>query len=107
MGRLIDEDEALYLLSTSMVPQSMDYTIAMRIARNIIKDTPSALVWNSIEKTPLPLEEVLCCDKYGEVMIGYVGKDSDEYYAESETTIMYNVKYWMALPKVPDKIGQK
>ena len=43
MGRLINEDEALFMLTTSMMPQSMEYTSARAIARELIKQTPTAL----------------------------------------------------------------
>lgn len=107
MGRLIDEDEALFMLTTSMMPQSMEYTSARTIARDLIKQTPTALTWKKVEENPLPLEEVLCCNKFGEIMIGYIGKCDGCFYAESNYCTMYDVTHWMELPLPPalDKSG--
>jgi hypothetical protein len=50
----------------------------------------------------LPKTEVLCCDKYGEMIIGYVYEDNTSdtgCSAESETQCMYNCVAWHPLPE--------
>lgn len=45
---------------------------------------------------------VLCCDKYGEIMIGHVFVCNDgetSYSAENEHEYMYDCVAWMPLPK--------
>lgn len=55
----------------------------------------------------LPKTEVLCCDKYGEMIIAYVYADDTSdtgFSAESETQCMYNCVAWQPLPE-PYKEG--
>lgn len=50
----------------------------------------------------LPKTEVLCCDKYGEMIIAYVYADDTSdtgFSAESETQCMYNCVAWQPLPE--------
>jgi len=75
----------------------MEYTSA----RNLIKQTSTALIWKKVEETWLPSEEVLCCNKFGEIMIGYISKNKDCFYAENDYSLMYDVTHWMELPLPP------
>lgn len=103
MGRLIDEDEALFVLTTSCYPQSMEYTLAYGIARKLIKTLPTASIWNPVEE-PLPITEVICADEYNNILIGYIGKTDEGYIAESEDgAVMYDPIYWMRKPVIPQK----
>ena len=52
---------------------------------------------------------VLCCDKYGEIMIGNVFACDDsetQYSAESEHEYMYDCVAWMPLPQPYREGGQ-
>ena len=67
-----------------------------------VKEMPSAQPqWISCSEK-LPKTEVLCCDKYGEMIIAYVYEDNTSdtgFSAESETQCMYNCVAWMPLPE--------
>ena len=64
--------------------------------------------WNGSDREWIPCSErivedrVLCCDNYGEILIGFVSKDkgsSTGFTAENECEIMYNCVAWMELPE--------
>lgn len=45
-------------------------------------------------------KEVLACDKYGEMLIGWIREDSETgFAAESDDTTMYDCVAWMPLPE--------
>ena len=52
-----------------------------------------------IETEDLPKHEVLCCDKYGEELIGWLSCEDDQWLCESDGEIMYDVVAWMEKPK--------
>lgn len=77
-----------------------------------IKALPSADRWISCSER-LPGEDesfyVLCCDKYGEIMIGHVFACNDgetPYSAESEYEYMYDCVAWQPLPTPYREGGQ-
>ena len=51
---------------------------------------------------PVPNKEVLCCDKYGNIMIGFVYESyasETGFHSVSEESFMYDVTAWMPLPE--------
>ena len=60
------------------------------------------------DKLPEKYGEYLCCDKYGEYIIGYptARVSSDDYYVETEHEIMNNCIAWQPLPE-PYEPGQQ
>ena len=58
------------------------------------------------ERLPEKYGEYLCCDRYGEYIIGYptVRGCKDSYYVETEYEIMNDVIAWQSLPQ-PYKEG--
>ena len=54
------------------------------------------------ERLPDEYGEYLCCDKYGEYIIGYpiARVSSDDFYVETEHEIMNDCIAWMPLPKI-------
>jgi len=52
------------------------------------------------ERLPEKYGEYLCCDEYGEYIIGYptARVSSDDYYVETEHEIMNNCIAWQPLP---------
>lgn len=54
------------------------------------------------EQLPDEYGEYLCCDKYGEYIIGYpiARVSSDDFYVETEHEIMNDCIAWMPLPKI-------
>lgn len=51
------------------------------------------------ETVDIPEHEVLCCDKYGEELIGWLSCEDDQWLCESEVEIMYAPVAWMEKPK--------
>lgn len=50
--------------------------------------------WIPAEPENIP-EEVICCDKYGELLIGRLSNTDLGYVCESEECTMYDVVAWM------------
>jgi hypothetical protein len=59
------------------------------------------------ERLPEEYGEYLCCDRYGEYIIGYptARVSSDDYYVETEHEIMNDCIAWCELP-TPYKEGE-
>lgn len=58
--------------------------------------------WIACDKNNLPGEEVLCCDKYGEMILGYISEDEESetgFCAENDNEYMYNCVKWIEKPK--------
>lgn len=56
--------------------------------------------WIPCNPKNIPDKEVLCCDKYGEELIGYLsGTEEDGYECESDGCIMFGVIAWMEKPE--------
>ena len=52
------------------------------------------------ERVPEEGKEVLACDKYGEMLIGWIREDAEAgFAAESDDTTMYDCVAWMPLPE--------
>lgn len=75
-------------------------------AHRMLVQLPSAQPWWIPCSERLPGKDesfyVLCCDKYGEIMIGNVFECYDgetPYSAESEHEYMYDCVAWMPLPE--------
>lgn len=64
------------------------------------KHEKSAQQWIPCSETvDIPEHEVLCCDKYGEELIGWLSCEDDQWVCESEAEIMYDTVAWMEKPK--------
>lgn len=73
-------------------------TISFSI-EDILSALPSARQWIPCSETiDIPNYEVLACDKYGGMIIGYLRHDK-QWVCESETEIMYEPLAWMPLPE--------
>lgn len=73
-----------------------------------IENTPTASDWIPCsERLPDEYGEFLCCDKYGEYIIGYpvARVSSDDFYVETEHEIMNACIAWQPLP-APYKEGE-
>lgn len=62
--------------------------------------------WTPVEPENLPEGEVLCCDKYGEMLIGWLSNTNLGYACESEECTMYDVVAWMEKPKPYKEDGE-
>ena len=47
----------------------------------------------------LPEHEVLCCDRYGAMLIGWLSCSDDQWLCESDNEMMYDPVAWMPLPE--------
>ena len=77
------------------------YEAAHRHIQDLINALQPAQQWIPVSER-LPEHEVLCCDKRGEMMIGYPFYDGDSdtgFSAESENEFMYSCVAWMPLPE--------
>lgn len=62
--------------------------------------------WIPVDPNNLPDPEVLCCDRYGEQLIGYLSNTEEGFICESNECIMYDVVAWMDKPKPYKKDGE-
>lgn len=74
---------------------------AERIIRKHMNDG-----WIPVDPNNLPDPEVLCCDRYGEQLIGYLSNTEEGFICESNECIMYDVVAWMDKPKSYKKDGE-
>ena len=104
---LIDRQDAIDALSMMQgIVAENGVRKGISMAWQQIKDLPTANVieapgWIPVSER-LPEHEVLCCDKRGEMMIGYPFYDGDSdtgFSAESEHEFMYSCVAWMPLPE--------
>lgn len=51
------------------------------------------------ETVNIPNYEVLCCDKYGEELIGWLSYSDDQWLCESEGSMMYDPIAWREKPE--------
>ena len=47
----------------------------------------------------IPDYEVMACDKYGNVIIGYLSYMDEQWMCESDSEVMYDAIAWRNLPK--------
>lgn len=96
---MIDEEK---LLTALQVMKIAGTDMTFDNLKIIIDGQPKVGEWIPCCEDSLPDEEVLCCDRYGEQMIGMVFEDeaSDSgFSAESNECYMYDCVAWMSLPE--------
>lgn len=54
--------------------------------------------WIALNGNNIPDEEVLCCDRYGEMIIGYISKGEENFNAENDNEYMYDCVAYMYKP---------
>lgn len=87
--------------------ETVDICYGMNIAKKIIKNHLSNNDgWIPVDPNNIPYKEVLCCDEYGEQLIGYLSKTEDGWICESEECTMYYVVGWMPKPEPCRKDGE-
>ena len=76
---------------------------AIRSIVDHIDEMPSAQPeqqWIPCSETiDIPEREVLCCDRYGNEIIGYLAYVDEQWLCESETEMMYDPVAWMEKPE--------
>lgn len=60
--------------------------------------------WNRATETVLPGTEVLAVNRFGEMMVGWVSCNGDEYMCESDNEILTSVTHWMPKPALPEEL---
>lgn len=55
--------------------------------------------WIPCDPENIPDTEALCCDEYGEELIGYLSNTEEGWICESNECVMYYVVAWMPKPK--------
>lgn len=55
--------------------------------------------WIPCDPENIPDTEVLCCDEYGEELIGYLSNTAGTWVCESDECVMYYVVAWQPKPK--------
>lgn len=62
--------------------------------------------WIPCDPENIPDTEVLCCDEYGEELIGYLSNTAEGWVCESDECIMYYVVAWQPKPEPYRKDGE-
>lgn len=93
--------DAIESAKTAQTPDGEIYVAKLNAEMNI-QILPSAQPeqqWIPCSKTEdLPKHEVLCCDKYGEELIGWLSCEDDQWLCESDGEMMYDPIAWRELP---------
>lgn len=96
MGRLIDEDDVIEIVKF----ECGDWVGLAKTIENKINALSSEQQWIPCSETvDIPEHEVLCCDKYGEEILGWLAYIDDQWLCESETEVMYDPDAWMEKPE--------
>lgn len=106
---MIDEKLLLEEIEKSMMDNphtdgkiAMNHTTEHQHFIAMVNRQPKVGDWIPCDKCNLPDKEVLCCDKYGEQMIGWVCEDETSdtgFSADSDECHMHNCVAWMPLPE--------
>ena len=62
--------------------------------------------WIPVDPENIPDAEVLCCDEYGEELIGYLSNTAEGWVCESDECVMYYVVAWKPKPDPYRKEGE-
>lgn len=63
-------------------------------------EQPSAQNWIPCSETiDIPENEVLCCDRYGNEIIGYLAYEDEQWLCESDAEMMYDPVAWREKPE--------
>lgn len=72
-------------------------------ARKLMLDAPEVQPepkWIPCDETvDIPDHEIMACDKYGEIMFGYLAYEDDQWLCESDGYIMYDPIAWSKKPE--------
>ena len=106
MSDLISRQEVLKALEKHEKSNGHNYTMFAAIVsecEEIIRDVPSRQQWVRCSKK-LPEEwEVLCCNKYGDYLLGHPYEDESSetgFSAESDEALLMDCTALMSLPEV-------
>ena len=102
-------------VSQRSIDETREYIRGIRYAKDVIRKHMND-DWIPVGKDNIPQKEVLACDRYGEMMIGYLtyvgGPDSEfdsEFICESSESLMSDVLAWRPLPEPykPEKVDKQ
>lgn len=69
-----------------------------KVIRQTLKDAQPERWIPCSETIDIPENEVLCCDRYGNEIIGYLAYADDQWLCESDGEMMYEPVAWMEKP---------
>ena len=114
-GHLIGADALMEAINTCpkfgvdergrMVLWSEGYEPYIRLRDVVIAITGTSTIepesqWIPCSKTiDIPDHEVLCCDRHGEELIGWLSYVDDQWLCESDGEMMYNPVAWREKPE--------
>lgn len=107
--RSFDEMIAYFNRRVSEMDIAQDYKMELlgMVTALGYKHEKTAQQWIPCSKTKdLPKHEVLCCDRYGEELIGWLSYSDDQWLCESDGEMMYDPIAWREKPE-PWKGEQK
>lgn len=101
--RLIDAD-LLGLTDMEIIMCDGDYKEALKMLIDKIEHAPTIDLaephWIPCSETVnIPGREVLCCDRYGEELIGWLSYSDDQWLCESDGEMMYDPIAWREKPE--------
>lgn len=100
--RSFDEMIAYFNRRVSEMDIAQDYKMELlgMVTALGYKHEKSVPQWIPCSKTEdLPKHEVLCCDKYGEELIGWLLYSDDQWLCESDCEMMYDPIAWREKPE--------
>ena len=59
------------------------------------------------ETINIPDHDVLCCDRYGEELIGWLSYNNDQWFCESDGGIVYDPIAWREKPEPYREKGEQ
>lgn len=96
MRRAIYEDDVIKLLDKGW--KSGVYPVASNI--HALPSAQPEQRWISCSGTiDIPNHEVLCCDRYGNELIGWLSYVDDQWLCESDGEMMYDPVAWCEKPE--------
>jgi len=106
VDKVVTELEEVKYYSEDGVHEVVGYGRAIGIINQLAEEYNNGWIPCS-ERLPEEYGEYLCCDKYGEYIIGYpvARVSSDDYYVETSQEIMNDCIAWQPLP-APYKEGE-
>lgn len=73
--------------------------ISMGAVERIIRKHIDNNGWIPVSRDNIPEYEVWCCDKYGNVFMGFLSKTSDGYSCDTNECLMDDIIAWQPLPE--------
>lgn len=100
---LINREALINELNNSHYPGAPYIDACISIAIGKVCDAPTIepeLKWIPCSETvDIPDHEIMACDKYGELMFGYLAYEDEQWLCESDGSMMVDPIAWCEKPK--------